>query len=222
MSTYRRRTVKRTSRRRAGNTKMRRVARYEAKKVVNRNIENKMWDGRMSLTNIDYNGLTVRLFTNPSAGTTIAQGTASNSYIGQKVRIMYLQLMVQMIYADLTNMGTVIVFQTKGLFSPAGSDMTNVFESTGNDSAPLSFPDRAYNDRFRVIARKTYGVSTNGPSNVIFKFKLKPHQFKYITSFNDASGTQEAGDLYVGIVSDSSITTPPQFNAQWRVYYKDA
>lgn len=219
---YSRRTTKRRTYKRRGNNATHRIARYEAKKVVDRAIENKMWDGRLVLAGVDNNGVTYRLFTNPSAATTIAQGTGSDQYIGQKIRVMYVFFMLQGIYADATNMITVVIWQNKGLFAPAGSVMTNVFQSTGNDSAPLSFPDREYNDRFRILARKTFAVSQNGPSNHIIKIKLRPKKIRMNTSFNDNAGAAEAGDLWFGIISDSSAVTPPTVNAQWRVYYKDA
>jgi len=220
MSTRRRTTTRRPRRRvQRNNNAMHRVARYEAKKVVNRTVESKMWDGATARA-VDYTGSVFRAFTNPSTAVTIAQGTGDDAYIGSKVKVMYLTGHFQWVVGDTTNVATLIVFQDKGSFAPA--DMTNVFQTIATSTAPLSFPNRAFNDRFRILYRKTIALNSVGTSNRIMTVKLKPNKFRYPVCFSNTTGTAESGDIYFGVISDSAAVTHPTFDGQWRVYYKDA
>lgn len=195
------------------------IARQEVKKEIKKDLEMKYWDGRIPAGTVtDSNGTVVRIVTDPVAGTTISQGPGDDQYIGTKITPKYLQFNYQVINGDAENLYTVIIFQTIGLFQPVGNAMTNVFQSTGNTSAPLSFPDRQFNDRFRILYRDTFNIQSYVPQHTRL-VKLK--NFRPM-KFSDNAGTAENGDIYIGLISDSTATSHPGIIAQWRLYYVDA
>lgn len=218
MST-RRRTTRPRRRVARRNNNMHTIARQEARKVVNRNVESKMWDGSTARA-VDYTGSVFRVFENPAGATAIAQSTTDNGYIGSKVKVMYLTGHFQVVVGDTTNVITLVVFQDRGSFAPA--DMTNVFQQVGTSVAPLSMPNRAFNERFRILYRKTVALNSVGTSNRILTVKLKPNKFRYPVCFSNTTGTAESGDIYFGTISDSAAVTHPSLDGAWRVYYKDA
>lgn len=221
MSTRRRTTTRRVTRKRTpGTYAMRKTARIEAKKVVSRETESKLWDGRMAQTAQDWDGLAVDMFSNPSAATQITQSVGEGGYLGSKITPVYIQCNYQWIYSDVTNIVTVFIIQTKGLFNPIGLDLTNVLQSTANAQAPLSMTDWSYNDRFRVLARRIHYLNNTDRLNLTGSFRI-PRSKLVRTTFADAAGTHESGAIYLCMISDSS-DAGPTFGAQWRIHYKDA
>lgn len=201
--------------------KMATIARSQALKVVNKNIESKIFDARLPSagTNVDYNGVLYDAIQDLQAVTTITQGAGQSQYIGEKIRPTHISLRWSVVAADPTNLVTCVLLQAKGSFVP-GATMANILESTGNSSAPLSPFDKDYDDRFRVLYRKTMTVNTYEPERV-YKVNIPYNKLSTIT-YNDAAGTVEAGVLMIGWISDSSSSTHPLVRANWRIFYKDA
>lgn len=204
--------------------KMRRIATSQAKKVVNRNIESKIYDGNLPLAgdNVDYDGRLFYATEDPQTATNIVQGIGQGQYIGEEIRPTHLSVRwsASNDLADATNMVTFVIIQAKGAFTSLGS-MANILQSTGNVSAPLSPFDVDFDDRFRVLHRKTIALSQVGPDNRVFKVNIGYNMFQKIV-FNDASGTIEANPIIMGFVTDSGAAVHPIIKAKWRLHYKDA
>jgi len=81
--------------------------------------------------------------------------------------------------------------------------------------------DQDYEDRFRVLYRKTIALNTLGDANKVFKANIPYNKFSKIR-FNDSAGTPEIGTIMIGWISDSSAAAHPLIRAQWRLFYKDA
>lgn len=205
--------------------KMTRIANRQALKVVNRQIESKHFDGKLALAglNVDYDGTLYNAFVNvPAASATIIQGTGQGQYIGEKIRPTHISLRwsATNVLADSDNLITCVILQAKGLFVP-GATMANILESTGNVSAPLSPFDADYEDRFRVLYRKTIALNQAGESNRVYKVNI-PYNKLGAISYSDNVGTVESGTIMIGWISDSSADVDPLIRGQWRIFYKDA
>lgn len=209
---------KRPVRRQQNNKVIRRVARSEAKKVVNRTIESKVFDGSTIPNSIDYTtGVILPLLVDPT-GTPISQGTSDKQYIGTKINISYFMMRFQLLYGDPQNMVRVLIIQDIVSGIPT---VANVFESVGNTRAPLSPFDRQFDKTYRVLYDKIFTLdNANNPQRVA-KIKLGMRKFRPI-EFNNAVGTIEKGAPYAVIISDSGILPNPAIQAWWRIHYKDA
>lgn len=198
------------------------VARREARKVFNRNTETKKFDGSLAHNgaNVDYNGVIYAVTRDVSAGTQIVQGTEENEYIGTTIKPVHLQIRFAMSPGDSTNLVTVVVLQMKGLFNPVGDQMTNILQSTGNSTAPLSPFDRAYQDRFRVLYRKTFSLSSQDISIQSHSIQIGYSKLAKLF-FQDDAGAIESNGIFLGFISDSSAAVHPLIRAAWRLHYKD-
>lgn len=221
------RTVKIQKRKTKQDQKIARIARGQAQKVVNKQIESKIWDGKLELAGevVDYNGILYDLLgTYSGIDSRIVQGTALNQYLGQMIKPTHLSVRfaVSNDLADTINLVTVMIMQAhpNGLFVP-GATMTNILQSVGNVSSPLSPTYTSYDDRFKVLYRKTFALSQVGPNIKVFKVNIGYNKLTKIT-FSDAIGTIETGTLFMGVISDSSADVDPLIRAQWRLHFKDA
>lgn len=204
--------------RRKGNTKMRAVARQEAKKVVAKAIESKSWDGVLTATGIDYGGAVYNLFANPAGATVIAQGLTDESYIGNWVKPTYIMLRGQWAYVDPWNLVRLVVVQVKGGGTPTAA---NLWQSVSNIRAPLSPLDRDYDQTYTVLADRSAVVDNANRYLWHFKIKISGKKLRKVF-FNDAAGTVEANGIYVLLISDSGVSSHPEASLEWRVHYKDA
>jgi len=204
--------------------KMASIARTQAMKVVNKAIESKHYDGKLALAgeNVDYNGSLYNVFIDVPAGTTIIQGTDQGEYIGEEIRPTHLSVRwsATSTLADADNLVTCVIMQAVGLFTPA-ANMANILQSTGNQSAPLSPFDADYDDRFRVLYRKTVALSQASETNKVFKVNIPYNKFGKV-KFNTDTGAIEFGTIMIGWISDSAADVDPLIRAQWRLFYKDA
>jgi len=205
--------------------RMAKIARSQALKVVNKNIESKFYDGKLALagTVVDYNGILLNMFIDvPAGSTTITQGSGQSQYVGEKIRPTHISLRYAASneLADDNNLMTCVILQAKGLFIP-GATMANILDSTGNISAPVSPFDQDYDDRFRVLYRKTFALTKLNENCKVFKVNIPYNKLAPI-HFNDAAGTVESAGLMIGWISDSSLAVHPTIRAQWRLFYKDA
>lgn len=224
MSNRRVKTVRVQKKKTEQEKKMTRIAQVQARKVVNRNIESKLYDGNLPLSGqtVDYNGVLFYAYEDPQTGTIMSQGAGQGQYIGEEIRPTHLSVRwaVSTNLADPTNLVTFVIIQAKGSFVH-GADMSNILQSTGNTSAPLSPFDQDYDDRFRVLHRKTVALSQVGPDNRVFKVNIGYNMFQKIV-FSDASGTQEANPIIMGFITDSGVAVHPLILCKWRLHYKDA
>lgn len=206
-------------------TTTKKIAHKEAKKVFDSNVESKMYDGKLQLAGevVDYNGILYNMFTDNPAGTTITQGPGRNQYLGLKIKPYHIELRYAVTndLADSNNLITCVVLQAKGSFVPGGTT-ANIFESTGNVSAPLSPFDHQFNQRFKVLYRKQISLSGVDGEDVKVFTKNISHKRLSMLGFNDAIGTIQSGTLLIGWISDSGAAVHPTVRAQWRILYKDA
>lgn len=195
------------------------VRRY-VKRVVKSSQELKTYSGFSTATGevIDYNGYAVSLYTNPNGGTTIVQGTSRVNYIGSRIKPEMLHMRYQIYFSDSYNTLRIAVVQFKGgaLDILAASDYFSVTAST---YAPLSFTELDHDDRYRILYDRYIGVDSANPLRV-GEIKIPGSKLRY-TEFEDASGTVEAGDIYLFIISDSSVEGHPTCKWSSRIYFRD-
>lgn len=217
----RRRAPARRKAPRKNNQVVRRVARAEAKKVFNRQVESKVFDGASVNTGTDFNGSVVTLWDSP-AGVAITQGAGEQQYVGAIIKPTYLMMRFSAASGtagDPTNIMRVIILQDVLTGVPTGA---NVLEVVGVARAPLSPLDLDFDKSFRVLLDRTFTLNTVSEPVKAMKFKIGMRQLRPI-SFSDAAGTYERGGIYMLVISDSSVAAPsPTWTASWRWHYKDA
>lgn len=197
---------------------VKKVARREAKKVIDSIVESKMYDGVAQGVSIDYSatGSVIDLLG------TITQGTDDNQYVGRKIKPTYIQIRGLISHDQETNMVRMVVLQDK--VSGVVLSGATIWQSVTNQRAPLSPFERSYDDTFNVLYDKTINFGTkDGLTDLTrwFKIKIKGNILKQVT-FNDAAGTIESGGLYFCLISDSGASPHPYMDALWRIHYKDA
>lgn len=220
MPQYRRRTYVRRRRPAKKNTAVRRVARAEAKKVLNKAVESKIFDGAVPTAGVDWlgTGNVWNVTSDPSSGTLMTQGTGLNQYVGTVMRPTYLMIRWQMAPADPTNMLRILVIQDLAGGIPT---VPNVLQSTGNVRAPLSALDTRFDNTYRVIADRTFSLDTTTAVQRVGKIKIGMRQLRPV-HFLDAIGTLEKAGIYILAVSDSGVAAHPTLQLYWRLHYKDA
>lgn len=198
------------------------IARFEAKKAIYRESETKMIDGYVTgaITAVSSDGILLSAHGTYASGSfvPITQGSALNQYVGSRIKPTWLKIKWATDYADTTNLMSIVVLQSKGLWVNGGT-MANIYESTGTTTAPLSAVDTTYNDRFRILFRREVSMDSDDPTRY-GKIKIGPKMLRSIF-FNDASGSVEAGHIMIGFISDSNAITHPTIRCYWRLYYKD-
>lgn len=205
-------------------TKTRRIARVEAKKVLSKQLETKFHDIHYhDTTGVSYAGTAYGLIDG------INQGIGDNQVIGDRIRPVGIRIGWKASNAstgDNTQLFRIVVVQFKGVTSAPSA--SGIFQSTSNVEAPLSPYDAAYNDTFRVLYDKTFsmvaGTSTSTKTGVI---KINQRQLRNLNITWDGSSPPaplryENGALYMFTISDSSVSSHPEFDYDSRVYYKDA
>lgn len=204
--------------------KMEKIARKVTKQALKKNIEAKFFDAKLALAGaaVDYNGLLYNAFIDVPSASTIVQGTDDHQYIGAKIRPTGLTLRwaASNDLADANNIVSCVILQGIGAFTPA-ANMANIYQSTGNVSAPLSPFDEDYNNRFRVLYRKEVALSQTGDNAVVHSVHLSFKKFAPVI-FNDGLGAIESQPLMIGWISDSSAVVHPVVRAQWRIHFQDA
>lgn len=213
-------TKKRTYRKRGVNSQTRRIARQEAKKVVAKEIESKIYDGSTADVGVDYSGTSAvwSMTADPVAGTAMTQGISDYQYLGSKINPTHLTVRGLWTHvATENNMVRVILVQVIVSGTPT---LANLLESVGNIRAPLSPYDRTYNDTYRVLADRMYTTNDQRPI-VPFKIKVPGKKLRFI-HFADGSGTVERGAIYLCAISDSAVASHPSIQFVHRMFYKDA
>lgn len=194
------------------------VARQEARKVVKREIETKMYDHEFVGLTIDYSAST----TVKSLTTGMVQGTDDSEYLGRKIKPSYIQIRGIIARSDSTNVIRMVVLQDK--VSGVALTGATIWQSVGNQRAPFSPFERQYNDTFKVLADRTFNFSDKIDGQQltrIFKIKIPGSIMRPIT-FRDTIGTLESGGLYIAFISDDGGFVLPSVDFKWRISYKDA
>lgn len=236
MST-RRVTRKRTYRKTAGSKTMHKVARQEAKKVINREIETKFFEGNTTLAGgspqeVTTFGTNMLLTKDYSAGIvtsangqSIIQGIGSADFIGLSIHPVFVSINITLVSplgigAENYDTVSVMVIQAKGAFTFNQISTANQLTNNNTANAPLGFIPRDYNDRYRVLYHKRFALDIDDPVRT-FNIRINSKKLRRI-AFDGASGIIEANPLVLSVVSDSAATPHPEIYASWRLYYKDA
>lgn len=191
--------------------KTKRIARHEAKIVMNKNTETKYYDTILAASAIDATGTVFNL----TSG--ITQGDTINSYIGHQITPVYLIVRFSCYYGDVTNLVRFIILQAKTT-APATPD---ILESTSNIRTPLSPFDTTTNEKWRVLWDKVKVLNQSDKDVQYGKIKIPMHKLRRLV-FSDHLGNIELGGLYLYIVSDSTASTHPTVQYISRLSYKDA
>lgn len=195
------------------------VARLEAKKVIKKTIETKMFDGATTTsTTVDYSGVVFPMLADPSGSVTIQGGISDNQYIGTKITLSGIRLRYAVTVADTYNMVRIIVIQTKGGYIPSSG--ADILQSVSNIRAPLSDFEIDYENRYTVLYDKLLDLANVGDNIKTRTVWISGKKLRRVT-FVDMAGTVEDGGIYMLAISDSSSGNPG-FLAYWRDHYKDA
>lgn len=202
------------------NNYVRKVARAEARRVVNRNTETKYFDTRQVATGVTYSGVAQALTYDPSAAVYLSQGTTDTDYLGQKIRPMYAEIRgTAEINGDTYNKIRIVVVQVKGSVNDT-PNANVILQSVGNAQTPLSNYDIDHIDQVRVLADRLFEVDTYKPLKM-FRIRL-PMKKMHPINFTDNAGTTATGGLVAYFYSDSAASTPPLLEWYTRLAFKDA
>jgi hypothetical protein len=199
-------------------TYTRQVARQEAKKIIIRQAESKMWDGATPFpTTVSCFGDVWNLLEDPSGGTIMTQGTGLTQYIGESITPSHIVIRWNAKASDSYNTIRILVFQVKNDWTPIAPI---ILQSTGNIRTPLSALDTDSMARMRILYDTMFTVNAAGPEARSGRITLPMKKIRKVT-FEDPNGNYEDGGLWMVVYTDSTGSPDPDFNAYWRVYYKD-
>lgn len=153
----------------------------------------------------------------------ISQGTQDIQRIGDKIRLRSLDMRVQILCADSTNVVRFIIFQwhpntTITATDPQGSQIIA-------DTATYPFLSNYvhdYQNQFIVVYDKVWGSElTSDSANRVMH--IRP-SLKYVRKQVNYTGATTSGSdkLYLLMVSDSGSATHPSVKVQARIRYDDA
>lgn len=192
---------------------MKRVARIEAKKVINKSVETKIFDSNATSQAVDATNGVVSSLTNG-----MIRGIGEDQYLGDQITPVGAIIRIQYGRADSSNMLRFLLIQNKSGGIPLAS---TVFASTFNITAPLSPYDVDYQDTYRVLYDKLVSMDSVRCTTGVLTIRLRSKQLRKL-SFNDAAGTIEKAGIYLVVISDSTTVTHPVIDWRARLYYKDA
>lgn len=191
--------------------KIRLIVQQEARKASKKK-ESKMFDLAITAVSVTFDGVVYNL-TNG-----ITQGSGDTNYIGSTINPTTLRIRWNATAADATQMFRVIVLQTIGGGTPTAA---TTLQSVGNIRAPFSPYERAYMNTFKVLSDELYSMVLNTEAGqIVGDIRIRFNKLRPL-SFTNASGTVEDNGIYLILISDSSASTHPVFQAYSRLYFKD-
>lgn len=212
----RRRTYQKRPRAKQSNVRV--IARKEAKKVVESQIESKYYDGQLAAVQVDYStGYVASITENPAGGSSIVQSVTEFGYIGKVISPTHLTVRGYASVGDATNFLRVMLVQDRTNGIPT---IPNLLQGATIYSV-ISPLDRTYDDTYRVLYDKLYTLTDVNTPVKAFKIKISGKKLARMF-FSDASGTVERGGIYLALVSDSAAVSHPLVTAMWRLFYKDS
>jgi len=212
-------------------TTIRKVARQEAKKVVNKEVETKYNynysdpGGGHGYISVGASVATGAVAQSVTLG--LAHGTGEAQFIGDKIRPAFVKISYNIANRPSTdehNLVRLIVIQAKGGTVPS---INLVLHSAGNMATPLSPYDQNYKEQYTVLYDKTYninGYTTYPSSDSCQKYGtiyIKGKKMRLI-AFNNSTVAVTANDIYFYAVSDSTVDYHPRICYWTTLAYKDA
>lgn len=195
------------------------IARMEAKKVVAKKVESKVYDINNIAFAIDNVPLTIFDMT---AG--MIRGVLDGNYIGDSITPTHLRIRWLVECADAYNSIRVIVIQNKAGGIPIGGTL---LQFSGGINAPLSPYNTSFNETYRVLFDEFYsmvsapgGATVTETSVLTGDIRIPSSKLRKITW--TAPGVLSTGGIYLIFVSDSVVAAHPPGRFVSRLYYKDA
>lgn len=192
--------------------KIRKVVKSELKKE----IETKFYDFNSSAS-------ISNLVSTYSPLTSFTRGTGPSNYVGMKIKPKYFTIRGTLTGSDNTNYVRVLVIQDKAV---SGTPNTStIFQNTSYPwLSPLNVD---YIDSYRVLTDRlyqfrTFESSAGSFSSTVRPFKIKIPGSKMRQITYTQGGSPDAGQLWVVMVSDSSLPSHPSFVIVSRLTFSDA
>lgn len=216
---YKRTYRKKTYRKKPASTNyVRKVARIEASRMINKQAEHKFGETpNMYLSQVDYSGTSMIWPCFPTL-----QGGGDQNYIGTQVKPTWITFRGFVEAGDTFDHVRIIVVQWNKGNGDFG-DIRDILQFTGNVKAPFSPYNVDQKHRFRVLYDKTLSVQSDTASGRIIApihFNIKTKQLKKIV-YKDGAGTIETGGIYMYAVSDSAVAPHPLLTGSGRTYFVD-
>lgn len=149
--------------------------------------------------------------------TAFSAGTSDNQRVGSAVQPIGLDVVLQMLESDNTNVFRVILFQWLGDDGDNPPTQADLLATTGDVISQRQYHRRK---QYRLISDQVYSSSNTGNSNqIIVRKKYKLQNFKQCRY--DGTTTDGNNMIYMMFMSDSAAVTHPTFNYRCRLYYTD-
>lgn len=198
--------------------KMKKIARMEAKKLIDAEVEDKFYSDYNYGVNISTAG-TVINFTVP-----IAQGTGENQRVGDSITPKFLQIKGYLYGQGYPAIARVIVGQFKGGVNSNSPSVATLLEFSGTAALITSPYLEKYRHSYRILHDKVYTTSATLSYNgdIIRPFKVAIPANKLIKSRYDNAGNMTGGSLWMVVVSDQPLGNYPQLFYSSKLWYQDA
>lgn len=193
------------------------VARQEARKVVNGAIETKMYDVDQVADAVNWDGF-AGLGNVYSLTLGQIRGLAENQYIADSITPVGIVIRYKLTIGDATQLMRMVLIQNKAGGVPL---ITTVFQNVGTANAPLSPLNNNYQNTYRVISDKLFSLDGIRNNIISGTWRIPWSKLRKLY-YNDAIGTIEKGGIYLCIVSDSGAIPNPTIQFHSRLYFKDA
>lgn len=188
------------------------------KKLVRKEAETKYWD--LSTASQPYSialGATTILDL-----TEVPQGTTDVTRVGDKLTIRGLDIRMDAIIADTTNVIRCIIFQwyintNITLSNPLGSQVLQDITTYPH----LSNYHHDNNNQFHILYDTMIQLGAQGPQARVWHVKPNLKWAKKTVEFS-GGGTNGANKLYMLLVSDSSAVSHPTVRIQSRLRFDDS
>lgn len=202
---------------------VRKIARQEAKKVVNQETETKNFYSRQNDFGVNYNGAVFPLLLNPITGNWLVQGVGKDQYVGDTITPSGLWVDYGITALNATansfNYHRVMLVQVMGGGTPSP---TNVLQSVGNYLTPQSFVDANYAETFRVLYDKKHVTIPNEQPVATNRFYISGKRLRKINFLAATASSTTANNIFIVAYSDSFSTTTNYLRYQARLAFKDA
>lgn len=213
------RPYRRYPRKTASSTYVRKVARIEAKKAINRAAEHKHGETPgMNSFQVDAWGTGASWPCYPTL-----QGGTDETYVGTSVKPTWITFRgyVEANGDQFNHVRIIVVQWNKG--APVSLTTSDILQYNGNMRTPFSPYDVDMKRKFRVLYDKVYTViNDTGSGRVVSKihFNIPAKKLRKIT-YVDGAGNVEQGEIRMYAVSDSTVANHPILQGYGRVYFTD-
>lgn len=150
----------------------------------------------------------------------MAQGSAINQRVGDRVKPLRFNANISFTVADTTNFCRYVIFQWKpdtALDAPA---ITDLFSDSTYPWVSVHRAAALSRSKMKILYDKTVALSTAGPQCLQLSVNLDLSKLPMIEY--GAGATTGRNQIYVGIFSDSVAVTHPGYTVSSAFYFQDA